>query len=133
MFEGEENYDILFSIDLITYKTGDKIAPYLLEEIKTVLKSNKKRLADKEFKEIEKKETTEQIYELIDRNNHFPVRNIDWIHAIDYFNSHSDALKRYYPLFRIKFEFLSSNENIAKALFINDEFYEFCMKLWICC
>ena len=133
LFEGEENYDILFSIDLITYKTGDKIAPYLLEEIKTVLKSNKKRLADKEFKEIEKKETTEQIYELIDRNNHFPVRNIDWIHAIDYFNSHSDALKRYYPLFRIKFEFLSSNENIAKALFINDEFYEFCMKLWICC
>ena len=128
LFEGEEKYDIIASYELINYKTGDKIAPYLLEEIKTVLKSNKERLADKEFKEIEKKESTEQIYELIDIYHHFPVREIDWHHAIDYFNSHSDALKRYYPLFRMNFDFLSPNEDIAKALFINDEFYEFCME-----
>ena len=111
------------------YKTGDKIAPYLLKDIKAAVKLNKKRLADKEFKEIETKETTEQIYELIDLQHQFPVRDIDWFHAIDYFNSHSDALKRYYPLFRMKLELFSSNEGIAKALFINDEFFEFCVGL----
>ena len=71
---------------------------------------------------------SKQYYELIDIYHHFPVREIDWHHAIDYFNSHSDALKRYYPLFRMKFDFFSPNEDIAKALFINDEFYEFCME-----
>ena len=126
VFKGEDKYDIIFANDLMTYKKGDKIAPYLLKDIKAAVKTNKKRLADKEFKEIEAKETTEQIYELIDLRHQFPVRDIDWFHAIDYFNSHSDALKRYYPLFRMKLELFSSNEGIAKALFINDEFFEFC-------
>ena len=97
-----------------------------MKEIKTAVKSNRKRLADKEFKEIQEKEPTEQIYELIDIYSHFPVRDIDWHHAIDYFNSHSDALKRYYPLFRMKFDYFLSDRSIAKALFINDDFYEFC-------
>ena len=129
IFKGEDKYDIIFANALMYYKTGDKIAPYLLKDIKAAVKSNKKRLADKEFKEIETKETTEQIYELIDLHHQFPVRDIDWYHAIDYFNSHSDALKRYYPLFRMKLELFSSNEGIAKALFINDDFFEFCEKL----
>lgn len=129
LFKGEEKYDIIFSFDLMTYKPGDKIAPYLIKEIKAVVKKNIKRLSDKEFTEIEQKETTEQIYELIDLSRQFPVRDIDWFHAIDYFNSHSDALKRYYPLFRMKFELFSSDEYIAKALFINDKFYEFCKEI----
>ncbi len=125
LFEGEEKYDIIFSADLIYYKTGDKISPDLLKVIKDAIKSNKKRLADKEFKEISQKETTEQIYELIDIYHHFPVRDIDWHHAIDYFNTHSDALERYYPLFHMSFELFSITEYIARALFINDEFYDF--------
>ncbi len=129
LFKGEENYDIVFSDDLMYYKSGNKIAPYLLKDIKTAVKANAKRLVDKEFKEILKKETTEQIYELIDIKHQFPVRDIDWIHAIEYFNSHSDALKRYYPLFRMKFELFTSSEAIARALFMNDEFYEFCKSL----
>lgn len=32
-------------------------------------------------------------------------------------------------LFKMEFEFLTPTENIAKALFINDEFYEFCKGL----
>jgi hypothetical protein len=126
LFEGEEKFDIIFANELIHYKPGDKIAPYLMKEIKAAVKSNRKRLADKEFKEIQEKEPTEQIYELIDIYSHFPVRDIDWHHAIDYFNSHSDALKRYYPLFRMNFDYFLSDRNIAKALFINDDFYEFC-------
>ena len=126
VFKGEEKFDIIFANELINYKPGDKIAPYLMKEIKTAVKSNRKRLADKEFKEIQEKEPTEQIYELIDIYSHFPVRDIDWHHAIDYFNSHSDALKRYYPLFRMKFDYFLSDRSIAKALFINDDFYEFC-------
>ena len=122
----EKKIDIEYSSDLMYYKPGDKIAPYLLKEIKSTIKTNKKRLADKEFKEISEKETTEQIYELIDIYHQFPVRDIDWHHAIDYFNSHSDALERYYPLFRMKFELFTPAEDIARALFINDEFYEFC-------
>ena len=129
IFKGEDKYDIIFSINLMYYKTGDKIAPYLMKEIKAAVKSNKKRLADKKFKELETKETTEQIYELIDLRHQFPVRDIDWYHAIDYFNSHTDALQRYYPIFHMKLEFLSANEDIAKALFINDDFYEFCKGL----
>ena len=97
--------------------------------IKKEVRTNKKRLSSKEFKELEVKEPTEQIYELIDIRHQFPVRDIDWIHAIDYFNTNPNALKRYYPLFRMKFELYSSAEDIAKALFLNDEFYEFCMKL----
>lgn len=126
LFEGEDKYDFIFASDLILYKTGNKIAPCLLEDIKEAVKTNKKRLEDKEFKELSKKETTEQIYELIDIKHQFPVRDIDWHHAIDYFNSHSDALERYYPLFRMKFELFTPTEDIARALFINDEFYEFC-------
>ena len=129
LFKGEEKYDILFSNELMYYKTGDKIAPYLMKDIKAAIKSNKNRLSDKEFKEISKKEITEQIYELIDLKHQFPVRDIDWFHAIDYFNSHSDALERYYPLFRMKMDFFSSDEGIAKALFLNDEFYEFSKSL----
>jgi len=45
------------------------------------------------------------------------------------FNSHSDALERYYPLFHMKLDCFSANEDIAKALFLNDEFYEFCKEL----
>lgn len=121
-----EKYDIKYASDLMYYKPGDKITPYLMKEIKAWIKINKKRLNDIEFKEISQKETTEQIYELIDFNHQFPARDIDWHHAIDYFNSHSDALERYYPLFRMQFELFTPAEAIAKALFINDEFYEFC-------
>lgn len=126
--EGKK-YDISFSNGLMYYKPGDKISPIILKEIKKEVRTNKKRLSSKEFKELEVKEPTEQIYELIDIRHQFPVRDIDWIHAIDYFNTNPDALKRYYPLFRMKFELYSSAEDIAKALFLNDEFYEFCMKL----
>ena len=129
IFKGEEKYDIIFSNRLMYYKPGDKISPIILKEIKKEVRANKKRLSSKEFKELEKKEPTEQIYELIDIRNQFPVRDIDWIHAIDYFNTNPDALKRYYPLFRMKFELYTSAEDIAKALFLNDEFYEFCKGL----
>jgi len=128
IFKGEEKYDITLSRDLMYYRKGNKIAPYLMNGIQEAVKSNKKRLSDNEFKELRKKEPTVQIYELIDINNSFPVRDIDWFHAIDYFNSHSDALKRYYPLFHMKFNYTFS-EDLAKALFINDEFYEFYKKL----
>ena len=111
------------------YKTGDTMSPFILDEIKEVVKANKECLAEKGFKEIEKKETLEQIYDLIDMKPHFPVRDIDWRHAIDYFNAHSDAIKRYYPLFRMKPEFFSAEEDIAKALFLNDEFFDFCKGL----
>ena len=111
------------------YKTGDTLSPFILDEIKEVVKANKESLAEKGFKEIEKKETLEQIYDLIDMNPHFPVRDIDWRHAIDYFNAHSDALKRYYPLFRMKFDCISTKEGIAIAMFLNDEFFEFCKGL----
>jgi len=126
LFEGEENFDIIYSPDLMFYKTGDKIAPRLLEKIKEAVITNNNRLEDKEFKDLSEKETTEQIYELIDMKQQFPVRDIDWHHAIDYFNSHSDALERYYPLFCMKFSWYTPAEDIARALFINDEFYEFC-------
>ena len=129
VFKGEEKYDIIFSSRLMYYKTGDKISPSLLKEIKKEVRANKKRLSGKEFKELEKKDPTEQIYELIDIRHQFPVRDVDWIHAIDYFNTNPDALKRYYPLFRMKFELYTSAEDIAKALFLNDEFYEFCKTL----
>ena len=129
MFEGEENYDIVFPQDLIYYKTGDTIAPYLLDNIQSAIKNSKNRLSDKKFKEISEKETTEQIYELTDIYHQFPVRDIDWIHAIDYFNTHSDALERYYPLFYMIIELFSQTEYIATALFINDEFYRFCKEI----
>lgn len=129
LFEGEDQYDLIFASDLMFYKAGDKIAPCLLDDIKKAVESNKKRLADKEFKELSEKESTEQIYELIDIKHQFPVRDIDWHHAIDYFNSHSDAFERYYPLFRMKFELYTPAEDIARALFINDDFYEFCKNL----
>ena len=129
LFKGEDKYDIVFPQDLESYKAGDKIAPYLLDQIKVAAKKNKKRLNDKKFKEIASKETTEQIYELIDIYHHFPARDVDWYYAIDYFHSHSDALERYYPLFHMNFEYFSSTEHIARALFINDEFYEFCKGL----
>ena len=125
----KEKKNTIFATDLIYYKTGDKISPDLLKVIKDAIKSNKKRLADKEFKEISQKETTEQIYELIDIYHHFPVRDIDWHHAIAYFNTHSNALERYYPLFHMSFELFSKTEYIARALFINDEFYDFCKGL----
>ena len=124
--EEEKNCDIIYSSDLMYYKKGDKISPYLLNEIKEAVKTNKQRLSDAKFKELEGKETLEQIYELIDLYPHFSARDIDWQHAIDYFNTHSDALRRYYPLFRMKFEFLTPAEDIATALFMNDEFFEFC-------
>ena len=129
IFEGEENYDIILSRNLMYYKPGDKIAPYLLKDIKKELKTNKKRLSDKKFKELEKKEPTEQIYELIDIYAHFSAREIDWQHAIDYFHTHTDALQRYYPLFNMDFGYFKTTEDIAKALFINDDFYEFCKSL----
>ncbi len=129
LFKGEEKYDIVFSTDLMYFKPGKKIAPYIMKDIKAAVKANKKRLSDKEFKELQEKEPTEQIYELIDIKKQFPARDIDWIHAIDYFNSHSDALERYYPLFHMKFDYFSSSEDIAKALFMNDAFYEYCKKL----
>ena len=111
------------------YKTGDTLSPYLLKEIKEAVKTNKERLSDAKFKELEGKDVLEQIYELIDIYPHFSARDIDWQHAIDYFNTHSDALKRYYPLFKMKFEFLTPAEDIATALFMNDEFYEFSKSL----
>lgn len=129
VFEGEENCDIKYSSDLMYYKTGDILSPYLLEEVRKTVKINKERLSDNKFKELEKKDTLEQIYELIDIYPHFSARDIDWQHAIDYFNTHSDALKRYYPLFKMKFEFLTPAEHIATALFMNDEFFEFCKNL----
>ena len=129
VFKGEEKYDIIFSNRLMYYKPGDKIAPNILKELKTEVRNNKKRLSSKEFKELEKKEPTEQIYELIDIRHQFPVRDIDWFHAIDDFNTNPDALKRYYPLFRMKFNLYTSAEDIAKAIFLNDDFYEFCKTL----
>ena len=129
VFEGEENCDIIYSSELMYYKTGDIISPYLMGEIKKAVKTNKERLSDAKFNELEGKETLEQIYELIDIYPHFSARDIDWHHAIDYFNTHSDALRRYYPLFKMKFEFLTPAEDIATALFMNDEFYEFCKGL----
>ncbi len=127
--EGEENCDIIYSSELMYYKTGDTLSPYLLKEIKEAVKTNKERLSDAKFKELEGKDVLEQIYELIDIYPHFSARDIDWQHAIDYFNTHSDALKRYYPLFKMKFEFLTPAEDIATALFMNDEFYEFSKSL----
>lgn len=127
--DDEKNCDIIYSSDLIYYKTGDKLPPYLLDEIKKAVITNKERLSDNKFKELEEKETLEQLYELIDIYPHFSARDIDWHHAIDYFNTHSDALKRYYPLFKMKFEFLTPAEDIATALFMNDEFYEFSKSL----
>lgn len=124
-----KQYDIFISYYLLEYRTGDKLSPYLMKEIKTTLSKCKKSLDDEEFKELEKKDITEQIYELIDLKPYFPVRDIDWRHAIDYFHTHSDALKRYYPLFCLSFEYFSATPHIAKALFINDEFYEFCKSL----
>lgn len=129
VFEGEENCDIIYSSELMYYKTGDTLSPYLLKEIKEAVKTNKERLSDAKFKELEGKDVLEQIYELIDIYPHFSARDIDWQHAIDYFNTHSDALKRYYPLFKMKFEFLTPAEDIATALFMNDEFYEFSKSL----
>lgn len=76
-----------------------------------------------------KESITEQIYELIDIRHQFPVRDIDWFHTIDDFNTNPDALKRYYPLFRMKFNLYTSAEDIAKAIFLNDDFYEFCKTL----
>lgn len=64
-----------------------------------------------------KESIAEQIYELIDIRHQFPVRDIDWFHAIDDFNTNPDALKRYYPLFRMKFNLYTSAEDIAKAIF----------------
>ncbi len=129
IFKGEEKYDIIFSNRLMYYKPGDKISPKILEDIKKEVRANKKRLSGKEFRELEKKEPTEQIYELIDIRHQFPVRDIDWFHAIDDFNTNPDALKRYYPLFRMKFDLYTSAEDIAKAIFLNDDFYEFCKSL----
>ena len=129
IFKGEEKYDIILSKDLMYYKPGDKIAPRIMDAIKDAVKSNRKKLTDKAFKELQNKEITEQIYELIDINKYFPARDIDWFHAIDYFHSHSDALKRYYPLFHMEDNYFISSEDIAKALFMNDDFYEFFKKL----
>ena len=125
----EAKCDIFRYGQIIHYKTGDTISSFYLSEIKKLVKANKERLGDEEFKEIEKKEPLEQIYDLIDMNSHFSVRDIDWRHAIDYFNAHSDAIKRYYPLFCMKYEAFSAAEDIAKALFLNDEFFEFCKGL----
>ena len=129
IFDGEKDYDIFLPQDLIYYKIGDRIAPYLLDKIQNVEKNIKSKLEDKEFKEISQKETIDQIYELIDINYQFPVRDIDWVHAIDYFNTHSDALERYYPLFCIQLESIRPIEEITKAIFINDAFFEFCKGL----
>ncbi len=125
----ERKCDIFRYGQIIHYKTGDTISSFYLSEIKKVVKANKEKLDDEELKEIEKKEPLEQIYDLIDMNSHFSVRDIDWRHAIDYFSTHSDAIKRYYPLFRMKPEFFSAEEDIAKALFLNDEFFDFCKGL----
>ncbi|WP_022933100.1 hypothetical protein [Treponema bryantii] len=131
IFDGEKDYDIFLPQDLIYYKIGDRIAPYLLDKIQNVGENIKNKLEDKEFKEISQKETTDQIYELIDIDYQFPARDIDWVHAIDYFNTHSDALERYYPLFRMQPELISPAEEITKAIFINDAFYDFCKNLWL--
>ena len=129
IFKGEENFDIILSRELMYYKTGNTIAPFLIKAIQEAAKSNKERLSDKKFKELQEKESTEQIYELIDINPNFPARDIDWFHTIDYFNSHSDALERYYPIFHMGCNDFSISNDIAKALFMNDEFYEFYKKL----
>ncbi len=129
LFEGEEKFDIIWAFELMDYKTGDSISPYLLDELMNTAKTNREILESKEYKELEKKDPIEQIYELIDLRPHFSARDIDWHHAIDYFNTHTDALKRYYPLFKMELEFLTPGENIATALFMNDDLYEFYEKL----
>ncbi len=71
LFKGEDKYDIVFPQNLENYKTGDKIAPYLLDQIKVAAKKNKKRLNDKKFKEIASKETTEHIARALFTNDEF--------------------------------------------------------------
>lgn len=129
-YEEEEKYDICYPFLLMHYQKGDTMSPYIHESIKEVLSCVDDALVSEEFKLLERKETAEQIYDLMDMRPHFPVRDIDWHHAIDYFHTHSDAIRRYYPIFKMKGDaYFSPVPDIARALFMNDEFFEYCKNL----
>ncbi|EID86346.1 hypothetical protein MSI_06970 [Treponema sp. JC4] len=129
--EEEEKYDICYPFLIMHYQKGDTMSPYIQQCINDALSCVDEALSSEEFKQLEKKEITEQIYDLIDMRPHFPVRDIDWHHAIDYFYTHSDAIRRYFPIFKMKVEdYFSATREISRTLFMNDEFFEYCKNLY---
>lgn len=127
--EYEEKYDIYNAKQFITFEKGQTFSPVLLENLKNTQEFITKILEEQDYKDLLQKKPDEQIKALIELNQWFPVRDIDWIHAIDYFENHTDALSRYYPLFRMEIDHATPYKGIAQALFINDAFYEFFKEL----
>lgn len=123
--EVQDNYDITIPEHFIYYEKGKSILPELLNYLKDTKDFIIKILKEKDYNALLQKSYIQQINTLIKMNPWFPVRDIDWMHAIDYFEAHTDALSRYYPLFRMKINYYTPYKAIAQALFINDDFYDF--------
>ena len=125
LLESEDKYDINLPPEFIYYKKGQTISPELLECLSKTKEYVIEKVKEPYYIELLQDKPKEQIEALIIMNSWFPVRDIDWTHAIDYFETHEDALKRYYPLFRMDIGYATPFKAIAQALFINDDFYEF--------
>lgn len=126
----KREYDIEWAEELFDYKNGMTINPDLLRQIVGAFDTFEAARKQDGYKYFSQFEPIEQLRRLAKQPKYFPIKDVDWIHCIEYFKTHDDGLERYYPLFMTRYEDYSPTCHMVRSFFINDELYEYCKDLY---
>lgn len=121
-------YDISDSEELIYYKDGDTIQPYLKESVKKSYAFYTSILSEDSYNELINMEPESRCRWLVEQNRSILIRDKDWNKIFTDIKKHKNAFSRYYPMMRVELSSKQLNYMVI-AFVLNDELYSYCKKL----
>lgn len=119
-----EEYDIADSEDLLYYQKGNSILPSLQKSLGKSMTFLESILKEERYQDLLQKDADTQFHWLVMQKRHYCIQKEDWERIYERLAT-SKGLARYYALFRIQLG-QESIRNMATALLVNDELWDFC-------
>lgn len=119
-----EEYDIADTEDLLYYQKGNSILPSIQKGLKKSMNFLESILEEERYQDLLQKDADTQFHWLVMQKRHYCIQKEDWERIYERLAT-SKGLARYYALFRIQLG-QESVRNMATALLVNDELWDFC-------
>lgn len=122
-----EEYDIADSEDLLYYQKGDSILPSLQKSLDKSMAFLESILEEEMYLDLVQKNADTQFGWLVMQKRYYCIQKEDWERIYKRLTA-PGGLARYYSLFRIQLG-QESIRDMATALLVNDELWDFCKKI----
>lgn len=119
-----EEYDIADTEDLLYYQKGNSVLPSLQKSLEKSMDFLESILEEEMYQDLLQKDVDTQFDWLVMQKRHYCIQKEEWERIYEKLTN-PDGLARYYALFRIQLG-KESIRNMATALLVNDELWDFC-------